>query len=36
MPDWLQVFLTYRRCDAQSASRQPAESLKLRSGPAEP
>jgi hypothetical protein len=35
MPEWLQVFLSYRRSDVQSASRQPAETLKLRFGPAD-
>jgi TIR domain len=29
----LQVFICYRRTDAQSASRQLAEALKLRFGP---
>jgi hypothetical protein len=33
MPDWLQVLLSYRRFDQQSASRQLAETLKLRFGP---
>jgi hypothetical protein len=35
MPDWLQVFLSYRRSDAQSASHQLAETLTLRFGLAE-
>ena len=32
-PSPLQVFISYRRSDAQSASRQLAEALKLRFGP---
>ena len=33
MPDWLQASFSYRRSDAQSASYQLADALKLRFGP---